>query len=60
MKGVNTEQAQKLDNALGFVENCGSLSDGVRRLLEEGPETKVKGLHQFMHPLDKFGSGERI
>jgi len=40
MKEVNIEQAQKLDDALGFVENCGSLSGGVRRLLKEGPETK--------------------
>jgi len=40
MKEVNIEQAQKLDDALGFVENCCSLSGGVRRLLKEGPETK--------------------
>lgn len=39
IKEVNTEQAKKLDNILGFVEHSGSFSDlkneSVRRLLED-------------------------
>lgn len=40
IKEVNQEQAMKLDNALGFVEQSGNFSDSVRSLLEE----KEKGL----------------
>jgi integrase len=60
MKEVNTEQAQKLDNALGFVEYPGSLSEGVRRLLEDGSAINEKGAAIDLQTLDKFGSGERI
>jgi hypothetical protein len=39
IKEVNTEQAKKLDNILGFVENTDSFSDSenksVRRMLED-------------------------
>ena len=41
IKEVNQEQAMKLDNALGFVENSGSLLEPVRSLLED---TNKKGL----------------
>ena len=36
LKEVNTEQAKKLDDILGFVGHSGSFSDSVRSLLEEG------------------------
>ncbi len=60
MKEVNTEQAQKLDNALGLVEYPGSLSEGVRRLLEDGSVINEKGAAESLQPLELIGSGERI
>ncbi len=43
LKEVNSEQAKKLDNILGFVEHSGNSSDPVRRLLEDYNE---KGLRE--------------
>jgi integrase len=37
LKEVHAELAQKLDVILGFAEHPGSSSEGVRRLLEDGP-----------------------
>jgi integrase len=47
IKEVNSEQAKKLDNILGFVEQCGNFSDSVRsvrRLLEDEAKTEKEGL----------------
>lgn len=47
IKEVNTEQAKKLDNILGFVEQYGRISDSeksVRRLLEDQAKNELEGL----------------
>ncbi|MEW6686314.1 MAG: site-specific integrase [Candidatus Edwardsbacteria bacterium] len=44
IKEVNTEQAKKLDNILGFVEHSGSSSDSVRRLLEDKAKNESEGV----------------
>ncbi len=43
LKKVHAEQTQKLDAILGFAEHSGSLSESVRRLLEEDPKINKKG-----------------
>ncbi len=60
MKEVNTDQALKLDNALGFVEYPGNSLEGVRRLLEDGPNLKEKRLHLEVQPLELKVSGSPI
>ena len=51
IKDVNTEQAKKLDNILGFVEHCGNFSESgksVRRLLEDSEKTETEGLSKSL------------
>ncbi len=43
IKDVNTEQAKKLDNILGFVEYSGSSLESVRRLLEDNQKNETIG-----------------
>ena len=45
IKEVNTEQAKKLDAILGFVEQTGSTSEVVRRMLEEFGKIEKVGLY---------------
>ena len=60
LKEVHAEQAQKLDVILRFAEHPGSSSEGVRRLLEDGPAIKEKGAAEYLQPLEFIGSGGRI
>lgn len=60
MKDEYPEQAQKLDMILGFGEQCGNLSESVRRMLEESPAIKEKGAADNLQPLELVGSGGRI
>lgn len=48
IKDVNTEQAKKLDNILGFVESPGKIPNVVRRLLEDDIKNETQG---FIIPL---------
>jgi hypothetical protein len=60
MKEVNTEQAIKLDVALGFMEHPGSLSEKDRQRIDKMENGKKKGLTESRKSLILFGSGGRI
>ena len=59
-KEVNTEQAEKLDAILGFVEQPGNSSDACGRLWKVSAKIKEKGIADELQPLDLIGSGGRI
>ena len=54
IKEINSEQAKKLDNILGFVEHSGNSSDSVRRLLED---CNKKGFEETPKPLIRLVAG---
>ena len=59
-KEVNTEQAEKLDAILGFVEQPGNSSDTCGRLWKVSAKINEKGVADELQPLDLVGSGGRI
>ncbi len=60
IKEVNTEQAIKLDEALGFVEHSGNLSEKDRQRIDNPAFAIKKGLTENRKSLIVNGSGERI
>ena len=60
IKEVNTEQAVKLDLALGFVEHFGSLSEKDRQRIDKMDFGKKKGPTENRKSLISNGSGGRI
>ena len=64
IKEVNAEQAKKLDNILGFVEQSGSLSvENGRKMVEMGKKEGSEKIPLFPKPFffkESFGGGEWI